>query len=142
MRTTPASSRPTTSSCHTPSGPTDDAAGTPVLVLVLAAFYVLSVIGIQLTAVQAGIFALAVFCSSHVGEIVRGALQAIPPGQTEAAHEVFSGIPDDRRKNHVQEGVGHYGVFSGSKFQASIYPVIRDFIQAADTEAMRVPVEA
>ncbi|WP_395678222.1 amino acid ABC transporter permease [Inquilinus sp.] len=59
--------------------------GTPVLVLVLAAFYVLSVIGIQLTAVQAGIFALAVFCSSHVGEIVRGALQAIPLGQTEAA---------------------------------------------------------
>ena len=57
--------------------------GTPVLVL--AAFYILSVIGIQLTAVQAGIFALAVFCSSHVGEIVRGALQAIPLGQTEAA---------------------------------------------------------
>jgi polar amino acid transport system permease protein len=59
--------------------------GTPVLVLVLAAFYILSVIGIQLTAVQAGTFALAVFCSSHVGEIVRGALQAIPLGQTEAA---------------------------------------------------------
>ncbi|MGK9234386.1 amino acid ABC transporter permease [Inquilinus limosus] len=59
--------------------------GTPVLVLVLAAFYVLSVVGIQLTAVQAGIFALAVFCSAHVGEIVRGALQAIPRGQIEAA---------------------------------------------------------
>jgi len=59
--------------------------GTPVLVLVLAAFYILSVIGIQLTAVQAGIFALAVFCSSHVGEIVRGALEAIPKGQIEAA---------------------------------------------------------
>ena len=33
-------------------------------------------------------FALAVFCSSHVGEIVRGALQAIPPGQTEAAKAI------------------------------------------------------
>lgn len=64
-----------------------------------------------------------------------------PPGQTEAAHDIFSGIPKDRHKNHVQEGVGHYGVFSGSKFQAHIYPVIRDFIQAADTEALRVPVE-
>ena len=65
-----------------------------------------------------------------------------PPGQTEAAHDVFSGIPADHRKNHVQEGVGHYGVFSGSRFQKNIYPVIRDFIQAADTDALRVPVEA
>lgn len=65
-----------------------------------------------------------------------------PPGQTEAAHDIFTGIPADRRKNYIQEGVGHYGVFSGSRFQKFIYPVIRDFIQAADTETLRVPVEA
>jgi poly(3-hydroxybutyrate) depolymerase len=64
-----------------------------------------------------------------------------PPGQTEAAQEVFSGIPADRRKNHIQEGVGHYGVFSGSRFQKDIYPVIRDFIHAADMETLRVPME-
>jgi len=64
-----------------------------------------------------------------------------PPGQTEAAHDIFSKIPKDRHKNHVQEGVGHYGVFSGSKFQKSIYPVIRDFIHAADIDTLRVPVE-
>jgi poly(3-hydroxybutyrate) depolymerase len=52
-----------------------------------------------------------------------------PPGQTEAAHGVFTGISEDQRKNYVQPGVGHYGVFSGSKFQAEIYPVIRDFVQ-------------
>lgn len=62
--------------------------GTPVLVLILAAFYILSVVGIQLTAVQAGIFALTLFCGSHVGEIVRGALQAIPRGQSDAARAV------------------------------------------------------
>ncbi|WP_282607875.1 amino acid ABC transporter permease [Pelagibius sp. Alg239-R121] len=62
--------------------------GTPVFVLILACFYILSVIGLQLTAFQAGIFALMLFCSSHVGEIVRGALQAIPPGQTEAAKSI------------------------------------------------------
>jgi polar amino acid transport system permease protein len=62
--------------------------GTPVFVLILACFYILSVIGIQLSAIQAGIFALTLFCSSHVGEIVRGALQAIPQGQTEAAKSV------------------------------------------------------
>ncbi len=49
-------------------------------------------------------------------------------GQTHAAHDVFTGLSDDLRAHHVQEGVGHYGVFSGSKFQTEIYPVIRDFI--------------
>lgn len=51
-----------------------------------------------------------------------------PPGQTEAAHAVFSGIPADMQRNYIQPGVGHYGVFSGSKFRAEIYPVIREFI--------------
>ena len=67
---------------------TDFVRGTPVLVLVLASYYVLSTIGLQLTPLQAGVLALAVFCSSHVGEIVRGALQAIPRGQTEAAKAI------------------------------------------------------
>lgn len=62
--------------------------GTPVFVLILACFYILSVVGIQLTAFQAGVFALTLFCSSHVGEIVRGSLQAIPTGQTEAAKSI------------------------------------------------------
>ncbi|MBS9403650.1 amino acid ABC transporter permease [Halomonas sp. TRM85114] len=62
--------------------------GTPVFVLILACFYILSVVGIQLSALQAGIFSLTLFCSSHVGEIVQGALKAIPKGQTEAAKSV------------------------------------------------------
>lgn len=67
---------------------TDFIRGTPVLVLVLASYYVLSGIGIDLGPFQAGVLALAVFCSSHVGEIVRGGLQAIPKGQTEAAKAI------------------------------------------------------
>ena len=62
--------------------------GTPVLVLVLASYYVSSAVGVDLGPFSAGILALAVFCSSHVGEIVRGALQAIPKGQTEAAKAI------------------------------------------------------
>ena len=62
-----------------------------------------------------------------------------PPGQTEAAHAVFNGIPASKRKNYIQPGVGHYGVFSGSRFQADIYPVIRDFIhEAVGIEAKEV----
>jgi polar amino acid transport system permease protein len=59
--------------------------GTPVLVLVLASFYILSGIGIQLNAFQAGVLAIMVFCSTHVAEMIRGALAAIPRGQVEAA---------------------------------------------------------
>ena len=56
-----------------------------MLVLILASFYVLGTVGLKLSAFQAGVLALAVFCSSHVGELVRGSLGAVPKGQTEAA---------------------------------------------------------
>jgi len=72
---------------------TDFIRGTPVLVLVLASYYVLGTIGVNLSPFEAGVFALAVFCSSHVGEIVRGALQSIPIGQTEAAKAIGLTFP-------------------------------------------------
>jgi poly(3-hydroxybutyrate) depolymerase len=53
------------------------------------------------------------------------------PGQTEAAHRLCTGIPEERRHHHLQDGVGHYGVFSGSRWEASVYPVIREFIASA-----------
>jgi polar amino acid transport system permease protein len=62
--------------------------GTPVFVLILACYYLLSQAGIQLTPFQAGLVALTVFCSSHVGENLRGALLALPKGQTEAAKAI------------------------------------------------------
>ncbi|MGO6684039.1 ABC transporter permease subunit, partial [Rhizobium leguminosarum] len=64
---------------------TDINRGTTVLVLVLASYYVSAAVGLELGPFSAGVLALAIFCSSQVGEIVRGALQAIPNGQTEAA---------------------------------------------------------
>jgi poly(3-hydroxybutyrate) depolymerase len=53
-----------------------------------------------------------------------------PPGQTQAAHALCTAIPASRRRQHLQAGVGHYGVFSGSRFQNEIYPQIRNFIAA------------
>jgi len=67
--------------------------GTPVFVLVLASYYLLTQIGIQLTAFQAGLFALVIFCSTHVGENLRGALQSLPRGQTEAAKAIGLTFP-------------------------------------------------
>lgn len=52
-------------------------------------------------------------------------------GQTQAAHDICPNIPEEKRAHYVQEGVGHYGIFSGSRFQKEIYPVARDFIKAA-----------
>lgn len=67
---------------------TDIIRGTPVLVLVLASYYISAGVGLDLRPFSAGVLALAIFCSSHVGEIVRGALQTIPKGQTEAAKAI------------------------------------------------------
>ena len=57
------------------------------------------------------------------------------PGQTEAAHALCTGIPAERKRHHLQQGVGHYGAFSGSRFDAEIYPLIREFI--AESSAVR-----
>jgi poly(3-hydroxybutyrate) depolymerase len=50
------------------------------------------------------------------------------PGQTEAAHALCTGIPEHRKQHHLQPGVGHYGVFSGSRWDTEVYPVLRAFI--------------
>jgi len=60
------------------------------------------------------------------------------PGQTEAAHRLCTGIPPAAKQHHLQEGVGHYGVFAGSRWEKEIYPVIRSFI--ADHRAVREAV--
>jgi polar amino acid transport system permease protein len=62
--------------------------GTPVFVLVLACFYVAPVLGLPISAFQAGALGLTLFCGSHVAEIVRGALQALPRGQMEASQAI------------------------------------------------------
>jgi poly(3-hydroxybutyrate) depolymerase len=54
------------------------------------------------------------------------------PGQTEAAHALCTGLPPERRRSHLQQGVGHYGVFAGSRWEAEIYPVVRAFIAEHD----------
>jgi len=51
-------------------------------------------------------------------------------GQTQAAHELCSNIPAARRVDYVQPGVGHYGVFNGSRWRSEIAPRIRDFLYA------------
>lgn len=49
-------------------------------------------------------------------------------GQTEAAHRLCVNIPDERKAHYLQPGVGHYGVFNGSRFRAEVAPRIADFV--------------
>lgn len=53
-------------------------------------------------------------------------------GQTLAAQELCTGVRPYKRKHHVQTGVGHYGVFSGRRWDKEVYPLVRDFIHMYD----------
>lgn len=48
-------------------------------------------------------------------------------GQTQAAHDLCSGLPDDMKADYVQPGVGHYGVFNGNRFRTEIAPRVTEF---------------
>ncbi len=51
-------------------------------------------------------------------------------GQTMAAHDLCSSLPPHMRTHHLQAGVGHYGVFSGRRWEGQTYPLVRNFIQS------------
>jgi polyhydroxyalkanoate depolymerase len=51
-------------------------------------------------------------------------------GQTLAAQELCTSILPIRRNHHLQNGVGHYGVFSGHRWANEVYPRVRHMIQA------------
>ncbi|MEY4091869.1 MAG: hypothetical protein RLZZ496_1051 [Pseudomonadota bacterium] len=58
-------------------------------------------------------------------------------GQTYAAQELCVNIPAERKVHYLQNGVGHYGVFNGSRFRSEIAPRIRDFIANLEQDAAR-----
>jgi poly(3-hydroxybutyrate) depolymerase len=53
-------------------------------------------------------------------------------GQTQAAHALCSGLPDELKEDYVQPHVGHYGVFNGRRFREEIYPKVRAFIRSSE----------
>ncbi len=53
-------------------------------------------------------------------------------GQTLAAQELCGSIRPYRKRHHMQPGVGHYGVFSGKKWEGQIYPLLKNMILASD----------
>ncbi len=51
-------------------------------------------------------------------------------GQTQAAHDLCTGIPQASKSHFTAEGAGHYGIFSGRRWREQVYPMVRDFIAA------------
>ena len=53
-------------------------------------------------------------------------------GQTVAAHELCSKLRPYLKRHHMQAGVGHYGVFSGKRWETQIYPILKNVILSSD----------
>ncbi len=54
-------------------------------------------------------------------------------GQTKAALDIATGLPDDFKQYHLAMDVGHYGIFNGSKWRGRIAPVVEDWIRRHDS---------
>jgi polyhydroxyalkanoate depolymerase len=53
-------------------------------------------------------------------------------GQTAAAHDLCRSLRPHLKRHHLQANVGHYGVFSGKRWEREIYPVVRGMILATE----------
>ena len=53
-------------------------------------------------------------------------------GQTLAAQDLCARVPLFMRNHYIQPGAGHYGVFSGRRWHAKIYPVVREMIHVSE----------
>ena len=91
--------------------------GVPLLVLLLFIYYFLAEFGVDVPALAAAIGGLALSSGAYQSEILRGALNATPPGQAEAAVALgFSGSDIWRR------------ILLPQAFRLSIPPLINEFI--------------
>ena len=53
-------------------------------------------------------------------------------GQTKAALTLATQLHDAKKRYHMAEGVGHYGIFNGSKWRTRIAPVLEQWMIAND----------
>jgi poly(3-hydroxybutyrate) depolymerase len=49
-------------------------------------------------------------------------------GQTRAALDISTGLEAARKRYHLAKGVGHYGIFNGSKWRNKIAPMVEQWI--------------
>ena len=49
-------------------------------------------------------------------------------GQTQAVHDICTGVPRSMQKHFEAKGAGHYGIFSGRRWRDLVYPQVKSFI--------------
>jgi poly(3-hydroxybutyrate) depolymerase len=49
-------------------------------------------------------------------------------GQTQAVHDICTGVPRSMQKHFEAKGAGHYGIFSGRRWREHVYPHVKSFI--------------
>jgi len=49
-------------------------------------------------------------------------------GQTQAVHEICTGVPKIHQRHYEAKGAGHYGIFSGRRWRENVYPQVKGFI--------------
>ncbi len=82
------------------------------------------------------------------GDINRTALLAIEGerddisglGQTRAALELATGLPEAKKQYYMAEGTGHFGIFNGRKWRESVAPIVEDFIRRHDPVQGETPL--
>ena len=63
-------------------------------------------------------------------------------GQTEAAHDLCSGIVRKEQRHLEAKGAGHYGIFSGRRWREVVYPQVRAFIREHEKPQKRAAAAA
>jgi len=58
------------------------------------------------------------------------------PGQCVAALDLLTGLPNEKKASHLEDGAGHYGIFAGKSWRNNIRPLVLDFI---DSNARQAP---
>ena len=63
------------------------------------------------------------------------------PGQCIAALALCTGLPEDKKASHLEEGAGHYGIFAGKSWRDNIRPLVLKFIDANQAPQTKAVVE-
>ena len=61
-------------------------------------------------------------------------------GQTQAVHDICTGVPKSQQRHFEAKGAGHYGIFSGRRWRDMVYPQVKAFILAHSQAAPSGPV--
>ncbi|GBU15540.1 esterase [Polaromonas sp.] len=60
-------------------------------------------------------------------------------GQTRAALDLCSSIPQNKKERLEAKGAGHFGLFSGRRWREDVYPVLQSFILRNEPAAKQSP---